>query len=156
MTTREYLSQIRKINLMIEAKVEDSIRLRTLATKITVPTDGERVKSSPDPDKLTNVVAKIVELDREIEESVKELIKKRKIIYRQIEEIENPEYYSFLIYKYTQFLQSKEIAGKMNVSKSVMFTIQAQALLEFEKKYGSEYLLPTDEREKGVKVKWDA
>ena len=151
MTTREYLNQINKINLMIEAKVEDEERLRALATKITVPMDGERVKSSPDPDKMTKVVAKIIELDDEIESAVKELIEKRKIIVSQIDSIEVPEYYSFLTYKYMQNLQAKEIAGKMGIAKSVMFTIQNEALFEFEKKFGGLYLKNTDRKETGNK-----
>lgn len=153
MTTREYLNQINKINFMIETKVEDEVRLRALATKITVPMDGERVKSSPDPDKMTKVVAKIIELDDEIKAAVEDLIVKRKIVYSQIDSIENPDYHKFLTYKYTQSLQAKEIADKMHLSKSAVFIIQADALKDFEEKFGHLYLKENDRRETGNKNK---
>ena len=151
MTTREYLNQINKINFMIEAKVEDEARLRALATKITVPMDSERVKSTPDPDKMTKVVAKIIELDDEIKAAVEELITKRKIIYSQIDSIENPDYHKLLVCKYIHNLQPKEIAGKMCMSKSAVFMIQADALKNFEENFGHLYLLPADKREMGMK-----
>jgi len=152
MTTREYLNQINKINLVIEAKVEDEIRLRALATKVTVPTDGERVKSSSDPDRMTNIVAKIIELDKELEETLNIWIEKRKIIIEQIDSIENPTYYHFLDLKYVKGMSRKEIQSKMAVSKSAIFNIQKEALIEFELKFGYKYLTPDDLREEEMEI----
>lgn len=140
MTTKEYLNQINKINLMIEAKLEDIACLRNIACRITVPTENERVKSSIDIDKMSNAVTKIIELEKETEVLVDELIKKRKMIIKQIDDMDNSDYYSFLTYKYVQLLQTKEIAGKMGIAKSAMFKIQNEALREFEERYGTEYL----------------
>ena len=139
MTTKEYLNQIYKINLMLEAKLEEINSLRAMACRISVPTKTEKVKSSPNTDKLENAVVKIVEVEKETEKVFEELIKKRKNIIDQIDAIEIPEYYSFLTYKYVQMLQTKEIADKMGIAKSAMFRIQSEALEEFEKRYRSEY-----------------
>ncbi len=139
MTTKEYLNQIYKINLMLEAKLEEINNLRAMACRVTVPSECEKVKTSTNPDKIVNAVAKIVDLEKETENIVEDLIKKRKTIIEQIDAIEVPEYYSFLTYKYVQLLQTKEIADKMGIAKSAMFRIQAEALEEFEKRYRSEY-----------------
>ncbi len=139
MTTKEYLNQIHKYNIMLEAKLEEINALRAMACIITVPTSSEKVKTSVNPDKLTNAVAKIVELEKETDKVIDELIKKRKLIIEQIDAIEVPEYYSFLTYKYVQLLQTKEIMDKMGIAKSAMFRIQAEALEEFGNRYRNEY-----------------
>ena len=140
MTTREYLNQIHKINLMIEAKLDEINRLRDMICRISVPMNGEKVKSSSDPDKLTNTVAKIIKLEKEIDKNVEQLVLLRKKIISQIDAISDPLYYSFLTYRYVQQLSTKEIFSKMNIGKTAMFKIQKNALLEFEKIYGEEYI----------------
>ena len=140
MTTREYLNQIHKINLMIEAKLDEINRLRDMVCRISVPMNGEKVKSSSDPDKLTNTVAKIIKLEKEIDKNVEQLVSLRKKIISQIDAISDPLYYSFLTYRYVQQLSTKEIFSKMNIGKTAMFKIQKNALLEFDKIYGEEYI----------------
>ena len=140
MTTREYLNQIHKINLMIEAKLDEINHLRDMVCRISVPMNGEKVKSSSDPDKLTNTVAKIIKLEKEIDKNVEQLVLLRKKIISQIDAISDPLYYSFLTYRYVQQLSTKEIFSKMNIGKTAMFKIQKNALLEFEKIYGEEYI----------------
>ena len=140
MTTREYLNQIHKINLMIEAKLDEINRLRDMVCRISVPMNGEKVKSSSDPDKLTNTVAKIIKLEKEIDKNVEQLVSLRKKIISQIDAISDPLYYSFLTYRYVQQLSTKEIFSKMNIGKTAMFKIQKNALLELEKIYGEEYI----------------
>ena len=134
MTTREYLDQIRKLSLMIEAKLDERYKLMSLACRITVPTDGDRVKSSSDPDRLTNIVEKIIKCEKEIDFLIDETLVKRKEIISQIDNIENPATYGILTYRYVQFLSDKEIADKMHVALSSVYKIQKAALIEFEMK----------------------
>ena len=144
MTTREYLDQIRKLSLMIEAKLDERYKLMSLACRITVPTDGDRVKSSSDPDRLTNIVEKIIKCEKEIDFLIDETLVKRKEIISQIDNIENPATYGILTYRYVQFLSDKEIADKMHVALSSVYKIQKAALIEFEMKYGHIYLTTGD------------
>ena len=140
MTTREYLNQIKKIDLMIEAKLDELSNLRMMACNITIPAGLEKVKSSPDPDKLVNAVAKIIKTENEIDKLVEELISKRKIIIGQIDSIEEVSYYSFLTYKYIQNMSSKEISSKMGIEHAALYRVQKAALQEFEDLYGEEYM----------------
>lgn len=151
MTTREYLDQIRKLSLMIEAKLDERYKLMSLACRITVPTDGERVRSTSDPDRLTNVVDKIIECEKEIDRLIDLSIKKRKEIITMIDNMENPSSYGILTFRYVQFLSDKEIADKMHIAISSVYKIQKAALIEFENKYGSKYLTPRDKFEKDRK-----
>ena len=140
MTTKEYLNQIHKIDLMIEAKLDEIASLREMACRITIPTNSEKVKTSLKTDKLTDTVDRIIRVEKEIDKMVEELIQKRKTIIGQIDAIEDPDYYSFLTYRYIQQLPTKEIASKMGIAHSAMFRTQKEALQEFEKIHGSEYL----------------
>lgn len=147
MTTKEYLNQIEKITLMIDAKLEERYRLMSLACRVTVPTDGERVKSTSDPDKMANMVDKIIACENEIDSLVTELLAKKAQIVHLIDSIENPNLYNVLTLRYVQFLNDKEIAGKMNIAPSNVYKLQKSALIEFETRYGSKYLKPGDRRE---------
>lgn len=149
MTTKEYLGRIYRLDLMIEAKANEIEKIRTLACKTTVPIEGERVKSSPNPDKLTNTVAKLIELEKDIDKKVDMFIRQRNIIVSQIDEIEDTRCYDFLRLRFVEMLPMKEIKGKLGVEDSELFRTQRKALQMFEKKYGNTYLKPGDQRELG-------
>jgi len=144
MTTREYLSQIRKLSLMVEAKLEERYRLQSLACRITVPIEGERVKSSSDPDRLTNAVAKIIKCENQLDALITRLIDKRNEIIVKIDSLDNPSMYSILTYKYVQCLSDKEISVKMGISLSGISKVHKSALVEFEKRFGPKYLTTED------------
>ena len=151
MTTREYLDKIRKLSIMIEAKLDERYKIMSLACRVTVPTDGERVKNTSDPDRLSNVVEKLIKCENEIDKLIERTIKKRNEIIGLIDTMENPQSYGVLTYRYVQFLSDKEIADKMNVAVSSVYKIQKIALIEFEEKYGPRYLTTADVFEKDRK-----
>lgn len=144
MTTKEYLNQIRKLTFMVDAKLEEIYRLRTLACRITVSTEGERVKSSSDPDRLTEAVAKIIKNEEELNLLVKRLMKQRTQIIEQIDSLENPNSHKILTLRYVQELSDKEIAAKMNIVPSNVYKIQKVALAEFEDRFGDKYMKKID------------
>lgn len=144
MTTKEYLNQIRKLTFMVDAKLEEIYRLRTLACRITVSTEGERVKSTPDPDRLADAVAKIIKNEEELNILVKRLMNQRTQIIGMIDELENPNSHKILTLRYVQELTDKEIAAKMNIVPSNVYKIQKAALREFEERFGDRYLTKID------------
>lgn len=152
MTTKIYLSQIEKISLMIEAKVEERYELLCLATKITTSTEGERVKSSPDPDKMTNIVEKIMKCEDEISENIGKLLEKKKKIVEQIDEIENPELYNVLTLKYVQLMSDEEAMDNIHRSATHYYRLLRSALNEFETKFGNTYL--NDGEKSQISSKW--
>ena len=85
MTTKEYLNQIGKLTFMIEAKFEELYRLQTLACRVTVATDGERVKSSPDPDRMADAVEKIIKCEEELNVLIKRTVNQRSQIIKMID-----------------------------------------------------------------------
>ena len=144
MTTKEYLNQIGKLTFMIEAKFEELYRLQTLACRVTVATDGERVKSSPDPDRMADAVEKIIKCEEELNALIKRTVNQRSQIIKMIDELDNPNSHKILTLRYVQELTDKEIASKMNIAASHVYKVQKTALIEFENKYGDKYLSKID------------
>lgn len=140
MTTKQYLGQIERLNRMIENKLSEIYEIKSMACNISVPTDKERVQSSGAKDRLGDAIAKLVDLERETDELVDMFIAKRKHIIEQIDQIEKKEHYLILTYKYVQCMDFKSIFLKMGISERKMYSIYGQALKEFEKLYGNEYL----------------
>jgi len=144
MTTKEYLNQLRKLTFMVDAKFEELYRLRTLACRITVSTEGERVKSTSDPDRMAEAVGKIIKCEDELNLLIKRTMNQRKQIIEMIDSLENPSSHKILTLRYVQELSDKEIASKMNIVPSNVYKIQKTALKEFEDKFGDKYLKKID------------
>lgn len=144
MTTKEYLNQIGKLTFMIEAKFEELYRLQTLACRVTVATDGERVKSTPDPDRMADAVEKIIKCEEELNVLIKRTVNQRSQIIKMIDALDNPNSHKILTLRYVQELTDKEIASKMNIAPSHVYKVQKTALIEFEEKYGDKYLKKID------------
>lgn len=136
MQTKEYLNQISRFERMISNKMVEIEQLRTLATSTTIPPKDVNVKSSSDKDKLGNIVTKIVEK----EDEANALIDKWSDIIAQIDNMEDFKQYDALYQKYVLKMQTKEISLEGITSVRRVQQILADALLEFEKKYGEKYL----------------
>jgi predicted secreted protein len=140
MTTKDYLNQINRLDKMIQNKLSEIYRLKTMACSVTVSTDKEAVKTSSDKDKLGSTVSKIVDLEKDTDKLIDEFIKKRNDIISQIDNMENVDYYHVLSMRYVNQNTFEEIAQATNWSIRKIFTLHGRALQEFERLYGKEYL----------------
>lgn len=137
MDTKQYLGKIRYYDRMIRNKFEEMNQVKGLSLSLSVPTDKEKVQSSGDKDKIGKSISIAVDLENEIDD----IIKKRGYIVSQICQIENADYYDVLAQKYILGKIPKEISLEDVKSERHIKRILGEALKEFEKKYGSEYLM---------------
>ena len=140
MDTKQYLSQIERLDKMIQNKLSEIYQLKTMACSVTVSNEKERVQTSSDNDRLGSTVAKIVDLEKETDMLVDKFIDKRSHIISQIDGLDNIDYYRVLSMRYVARDTFETIAKKTNWSIRRVFSIHGDALKEFEKLYGSEYL----------------
>lgn len=140
MTTKEYLSQINRLDRMIQNKLSEIYQLKTMACSVTVSNEGERVQTSSDKDRLGSAVAKIVDLEKQTDMLVDNFVNKRKHIIEQIDKIEDVNMYNVLSSRYVSRKTFDDIADEMNYSRMQINRIHGKALIEFEKLYGNEYL----------------
>lgn len=140
MDTKQYLSQIERLDKMIQNKLSEIYQLKTMACSVTVSNEKERVQTSSDKDRLGSTVAKIVDLEKETDRLVDRFIDKRSHIISQIDGLDNIDYYHVLSMRYVARNTFEEIAKKTNWSIRKVFSIHGEALKEFERLYGREYL----------------
>ena len=140
MTTKEYLSLIERLDRMIQNKLSEISQLKRMAISITVEPKDVNVQTSSDKDRMGTAVAKLVDLERETDNLVDEYIDKRKRIVEQIDSISDTNMYHVLSEKYIARKDLSVIAVEMGYSFKQVCRIHGNALSEFEKLYGSEYL----------------
>lgn len=92
MKAEKYLSQIRRLEKMIDVRNRDLEVLRTRATNISPKLTEDKVQTTIDQDKIGTIVSEIVDKEGEIET----LKRKRGLIMAQIEGMEDlNEFYCY-------------------------------------------------------------
>lgn len=127
MKAKQYLLQIDYYDKRITNKLAELAQWRELAKSTGSQTDGERVQTSP-KDRLSTVVSKIVDLDREIDSLIDEYAEKKQEIIRTIESIENPNYYDLLFKVYIEHKFLHEAAAEMHYSYTRIRHMHKEAL----------------------------
>lgn len=106
---KAFLKQYGKIERVLANKIVEKQRWEDIAQSVTAPPDGERVQSSGKPDKMAGAVARIVDIEREIDEVTAQLNQTRKDILCVIEQLPTVEY-DALHKCYIQGMTNGEIA----------------------------------------------
>lgn len=140
MTTKEYLTQISRLNRMIQNKLSEISQLRELACSISAIKNEERVQASPNPDKIGCAYAKIDEMERNLDKMIDEFVDKKNEIISQIEGVEDEIYYDILFSRYIEKKTFEKIATDMEYSFRQVTRLHGKALQEFERKYGHLYI----------------
>lgn len=140
MTTKQYLNQIDRINRMVNNKLAEIYQLKTMVCSISVSANEDKVQSSSDKDKLGSAVAKIVDLENEINKAIDIYVDKKERIVSQIDSIKDIMEYRVLFSRYIEYKTFEQIAEDNDYSVRQILRIHGNALVEFEKKFGQEYL----------------
>lgn len=132
MTTKEYLNQISRLNRMINNKLVEIQQLRDLACSISAINLEDRVQSSPNFDKIGSKMAKIDELERELEESIDSYADIKNQIIEQILMMKSEKHKEILLDKYINFKSISEIAADFNMTERGCKKAHKKAIEEFE------------------------
>lgn len=136
MDIRTYLNQIRHLDLLIDSKLEQVSQLRNRMIYVS-PTFGERVQGSHDPDKFTNGVAKIIELEKVINEDIDKLVD-MKVKAREIIETLNTVIEKAILYKhYFEGKSFEDIAVEVNYSLRWVYKIHGDAIDKLSVQFNS-------------------
>lgn len=140
MKTKDYLSQVSRLNKMINNKLSEIHQLRELSTSISAIGNDEKVQTSPNFDKIGTTVAKIDEMENNLDKMIDEYLVKRERIIAQIDTMEEESVYQILFSRYIEKKTFEKIATEMEYSWRQIVRLHGKALQQFEKKYGEEYL----------------
>ena len=135
-TAKEYLQQVRVKDARIKNLQRDKEALRDLMFSLSNSGgDGERVQTSPDPDKFGTFYSRIDEKERQIIDSINELVDFKLKVSSEIRQLNDWRYIDILYRKYILGQTWKEIAMEKEYSIRYAQNLNGQALLEFEKKH---------------------
>ncbi len=140
MKTKDYLSQVSRLSKMINNKLSEISQLRELSVSISAIGNDEKVQTSPNFDKIGTAIAKIDELENNIDKMIDEYLVKRERIITQIDTMEEESVYQILFSRYIEKKTFEKIATEMEYSWRQIVRLHGKALQQFEKKYGEEYL----------------
>ena len=130
MTAREYLTQARMIDSRINSKLMELQRARELATGLV--SDMPR-NPSPDLQQMESRVVKIVDLEREINAEIDELVDLKRDIRELIAQIRKPEYRTLLELRYLGFRTWDAIAEEMGFEPRTIYRFHSNALRVVER-----------------------
>lgn len=137
--TKQYLGQISRLDRMIKNKMTELSQYKDLIYGLSGVVNEERVQKSPDFDKMTGKVAKVLKIESKIDELIDEYVDKKNLIISQIDSIENETYYEILFARYIEKKTFEKIADEMMYSWRQIIRLHGKALQEFEKIYGKTY-----------------
>ena len=122
-----YLEQVDKLDARIENKLVEQRQWRGVALGITSNTEGERVQSSGNQQKMASAIDRVVDLESEINELVDRLIDYKQEVIQTIEQLNATEY-DVLHKRYIQGMTFDEIGAVKRKSKSWATTVHGRAL----------------------------
>jgi uncharacterized protein involved in exopolysaccharide biosynthesis len=130
MSTKDYLSQAYRIDQRINSKLAQVMSLRDLLSKATGTLSGAPKAATPNPHSMEDTIAKMVDLENEINEDIDALVDLKAEIMRRIKRVENTEYQTILELRYLCFKRWEEIAVDMGYSLRRLYELHDCALEE--------------------------
>lgn len=117
MKAREYLQQLRKMDLMIINKKTQILFLWDMARSITSTLKEVNVQGSGSADPMADTVAKIVDLQTEIKGDIDHYVEAKLEAIRLINMVDNDEYISILFRRYINYDSWRMIASDMHYTR---------------------------------------
>lgn len=128
---KEYLYQVKKLDRMINNKLNELEKWKSVCEYPNVPAYGlEKVQSSGG--KTTFALENYIIMESEIQEAIQELLETKREVIGTIEKLPLPEY-EVLYEKYVNFKDFQEIADKMDKSYSWTTSIHGRGLVSIRK-----------------------
>ena len=127
MNAKEFLRQIKKLDRLIENKLIEIQRWKDIANNTTANLSGERVQSSGNPQKIADAIGRYIDLEREINQDIDNLVDAKKDVIGVIEQLNATEY--DVMHKiYVQHLTLEDVADSYDRTYSWVTTIHGRAL----------------------------
>jgi len=140
MTTRDYLTQLRVIDLEISMNRSEELSWLELATKINGGLSEIKVEGSSSPDRMESLVVKAADCALNAKRERERLVYLKTTIERQIKEIEDSEM-RFMLWGYYHDKETvHSLSKKIPTSDRNGRRIIEKATKAFEEKWGHTYM----------------
>ena len=132
MTPKEYLEQAVYLDQRINSKLTQVENLRSLATKITTVYSDSPHSSAPDCQRLEKTIAKIVDLENDINRDIDRLVDLKKEITETINEISDLRQRTILEMRYLSFRTWEQIAVALDHDIRHVYRLHGEALKQIK------------------------
>lgn len=133
MTAKEYLNQLIAMDNAINRKQQRLATLRDVAMNTTPNYADEDVQRTREKNPLENIMSKIVDLDREIDEDIDALVDFKAEVWEQLDKIPDERYKRILWLRYADRKTWGYIASEINFSTRYIHKMNSRALDELDK-----------------------
>lgn len=130
MVALNFLNQAYRLDLRIDSKLEQIASLNELATKCTSTITGMPHNPNHSVSSMSNAVAKIVDLQTEIDRDIHRLVDVKRQIVIAIKGVDNKEYQTLLELRFLCGCKWEEIAAKMGYSIQHTYRMRDRALMK--------------------------
>ena len=127
MNAKEFLRQIKKLDKLIENKLAEVQKWKEIASNTSPNMTGERVQASGNPQRIADAICRYIDLEREINKDIDNLIEIKKSVINVIEKLNTTEY-DVLHKVYVQGFSFDEVAIACKRSRSWATTVHGRAL----------------------------
>lgn len=128
MTVKDFLSQAYRLDQRINAKIDQVADLNDLATKCTATMSGMPGSPNKGKDSVGEIIAKIVDLQAEINADIDRLVDLKRDIVSAIKAVDNLEYQTLLEKRYLCFKTWEQISVEMGYGIDNIFRIHRAAI----------------------------
>jgi seryl-tRNA synthetase len=126
---KTYLNQALRIDQRINSKIDQITSLQELAEKATSTLSETPRSASPNLHPMETTIAKIIDLEEEINQDIDYLVDLKKELVSLIKSVQNTEEQTLLEQRYLCFKKWEQIAVDMNYSVQHVFRLHDAAIL---------------------------
>lgn len=130
---KEYLERIKLCDVMINSKLEELSTLNAMVKRITPMMSGTGGAGGGSRDKLGDTIARIVDLQSEIDKDVDEFVNLKREASMLLKKVRKPEFFQVLHKRYILYESFEQIALEMKYSYRGVCYLHGRALQAFDK-----------------------
>lgn len=133
MTAKEMLKQVKLYDVNIQNKLVEIQNLRNLVTSITSSLESEPVSGTKNNDKIGSIIARIVDMERELDQDIDRYVDFRQHVSKIIEKMKEPIQIQVLRKRYFEYESWVEISNDLGFSYQWICKIHGRALQAMER-----------------------
>ena len=133
MTAKEYLNHLIAMDNAINRTQQRLATLRDVAMNTTPNYADEAVQRTREKNPLENIMSKIVDLDREIDEDIDALVDFKAEVWEKLDKIADERYKRILWLRYADRKTWRYIALELNFTIRYIHKMHLKALAELDK-----------------------
>lgn len=108
---RKFLERIKKLDVVIQNKITEKAQWEALALATTSRLSEDKVQTTPNPQRKSEALEKVIDIELEIERLIDRLIYEKREVLQMIEQLPAIEY-DTLHRMYLQYFELSDIAKK--------------------------------------------